>query len=131
MLPGKLSDFSMMERKCMGRGKDIRLTFQTRLCENKRKFKVAYLFLEASSGISMTVRIRNIFMAACSERRCIQGTNESNCAPWLRSKIPRAIPWLAACTYMLSSPESVPLYPLSPLPFEHEVTSKLRMVKTN
>ena len=64
-----------------GPGKDIRLTFQTRLCENKRKFKLAYLFLGASSGISMTVRIRNIFMAACPERRCIQGTNESNCAP--------------------------------------------------
>ena len=64
-----------------GPGEGYQANFSNTTIKNKRKFKVAYLFLGASSGISMTVRIRNIFMAACPERRCIQGTNESNCAP--------------------------------------------------
>ena len=62
----KLSDFSMMKRICMGRGKDIRLTFVTHDCVKTRKKEMVYLVKHIYD-----FRIRNIFMAACSERRCI------------------------------------------------------------
>ena len=44
--------------------------FNARLCKNKKIWN-GISSQGASSSIFMTVRIRNIFMAACSERRCI------------------------------------------------------------
>ena len=44
--------------------------FNARLCENKKIWN-GTSSQGASSSIFMTGRMRNIFMAACSERRCI------------------------------------------------------------
>ena len=67
-LTGKLSDFS--DAKNMhGPGEGYQANFfNTRLCRKTKKHKMTYLFRGASSSIFMTVRIRNLFLAASVQR---------------------------------------------------------------
>ena len=66
-LTGKLSDFS--DAKNMhGPGEGYQANFLTHDCVKTRKHKMTYLFQGASFSIFMTVRIRNLFLAASVQR---------------------------------------------------------------